>query len=78
MFNLFKKKPQGESLTLKIKGMHCTSCSMNIDGELEDLDGVFKAETSYAQSTTKVEFDSTKVTRDSIVGVITDLGYTVE
>ena len=48
MLNLFKSKPKGEQVTLKITGMHCPSCAMNIDGALEDTAGVIEAETSYA------------------------------
>ena len=41
-----------KKLVLKIKGMHCTSCAMNIDGELEDTKGVKEANTSYAKQKT--------------------------
>ena len=50
MWNIFKKKQQGKELILTIEGMHCTSCAMNIDGALEDTEGVFNSETSYAKS----------------------------
>jgi hypothetical protein len=44
MFDFFKKKqPQGSQLHLTITGMHCTSCAMNIDGVLEETDGVLTA-----------------------------------
>lgn len=36
-------------VTLAIEGMHCTSCAMTIDEELEDLPGVKRAKTSYAR-----------------------------
>jgi len=78
MFNLFKKEKQGESVTLKIDGMHCTSCSLSIDGELEDTNGVISATTSYAKSETKVIYDPKKVTVDEIKKVIESLDYRVE
>ena len=78
MFNLFQKKPQGEQITLKIKGMHCTSCAMNIDGALEDTDGVFSSETSYAQSKVNVSFDPKKIDQAKISQVIAQEGYEVE
>ena len=53
MFNLFKKAHSGQEVVLKIDGMHCTSCSLSIDGELEDLPGVISASTSYAKSITR-------------------------
>ena len=75
MFNLFKKKPLGQKAILKIKGMHCTSCAMNIDGALEDTDGVLSASTSYAKSQVEVVFDETKVSKEKLQKVIEDQGY---
>ena len=59
--NHLKSKPKGEQIILKIEGMHCVSCAMNVDGELEDLEGVASASTSYAKSEVKVVYDSEKV-----------------
>ena len=61
----------------KIKGMHCVSCSMNIDGTLEELSGVMSANTSYAKSETKVEFDKQKTNEQKIKQAILALGYKV-
>lgn len=64
-------------MKLKINGMHCGSCAMNIDGELEDM-GVKEAKTSYAKSETEVVFDEEKISPQSIIEVIKKLGYTAE
>lgn len=77
MFNLFKKKPQGSTVVFKITGMHCTSCSMNIDGELEDTKGVISVSTSYAKAMTTVEYDKLKVSPDKLKKTIEQLGYKV-
>ena len=78
MFNIFKKKaPAGETATFKISGMHCTSCSMNIDGELEDTYGVVSADTSYVDAKTKVVFDSKKISQAEIKKAIEGTGYGV-
>ncbi|MFZ3493059.1 cation transporter [Streptomyces sp. 5.8] len=37
--------PTGEQVVLLIDGMHCTSCGLLIDDELEDLPGVRSATT---------------------------------
>lgn len=57
-------------IKLKIEGMHCTSCAMNIDGELEDAKGVLEAKTSYARQVTDVSFDSEKISIDQIISKI--------
>lgn len=79
MFNLFKKtQPKGKSVTLKIFGMHCTSCALNIDDEMEELPGVISSRTNYAKSQTVVEYDSQKAKVKDFEKVIEGLGYGVE
>ena len=67
-----------QTFTLKIIGMHCTSCAVNIDLELEELDGVEKSETSYAKMKTTIVCDPTKVTLEKITEVINLLKYEVK
>ena len=53
--------------------MHCTSCAMVIEGELEDA-GV-KAQCSYTKETLTVEFDPQKVPESTIKNVVAAAGY---
>jgi copper chaperone CopZ len=62
----------------KINGMHCTSCAMNIDGELEDADGVVEAKTSYARQETEVKYDDEKIVLERIKELIQKTGYSVD
>lgn len=64
-----------KKVKLQITGMHCTSCAMSIDGDLEDTEGVKKAQTNYAKSTTEVEFDPEQVTVERLCRVIGKTGY---
>lgn len=59
----------------KIIGMHCSSCSLTIDMDLEDLDGVNKVRTSYAKSETEIEFDPQKISEQIILETIKKSGY---
>ncbi len=59
----------------KIDGMHCNSCAMSIDMDLEDLDGVKQSNTSYAKSETEVEFDQSTVDEKQILDSIKKTGY---
>ncbi len=67
-----------ETIQLKISGLHCTSCAMNIDGDLEDAEGVFSAQTSYAKSQTLVEYDPQKISQEKIREIIKKAGYEAE
>lgn len=58
--------------------MHCSSCAMDIDFDLEDLEGVKSAKTSYAKQSTEVEFDEKKVTEEDIAAQIKKTGYKTE
>ena len=69
MSKIVKKK-------LKIEGMHCASCAMNIDGELEDTEGVKNSNTNYAKQNTEVEFDEEKIDESKIIKIIKTVGYT--
>ena len=64
--------------TLRIADMHCASCAMAIDFELEDLPGVTEARTSYARATTEVTFDPARVDLEAIVAAIREVGYTAQ
>ena len=68
MSTIVKKK-------LKIEGMHCSSCAMSIDFDLEDLAGVKKANTNYAKQETEVEFDEKSVKPEQISQQIKKTGY---
>lgn len=63
-----------KKITLKISGMHCTSCAMNIDGELEDL-GVKNVSTNYAKAETVVEYDEGRISLDDIQNAVKKVGY---
>lgn len=79
MFNIFKKKQiNGEMLEMEIDGMHCVSCSVNIDGVLEEMSGVVEARTSYARGKTIVVYDKEKVSEKKIKEEIVKLGYKVK
>lgn len=62
-------------VAFKISGMHCTSCAMHIDGELEDTEGVKESNTNYAKAITEVTFDKEKLTHEEIISIIKKVGY---
>lgn len=78
MFGLLKSKKNYKRVLFKIKGMHCISCAMKIDGDLEETKGVISASTSYAKSEVQVIFDSKTVGKESLINVIKNAGYEIE
>ncbi|OGG35412.1 hypothetical protein A2363_04370 [Candidatus Gottesmanbacteria bacterium RIFOXYB1_FULL_47_11] len=61
--------------TFKIDGMHCTSCALMIESDLEDA-GV-KAICSYAKQTLEVEFDEKKIREQAVKDVVVKAGYQI-
>lgn len=55
--------------------MHCTSCAMNIEWELEDH-GV-KAKCNYAKQTLEVEYPDQKISPEQIKKLVGGLGYSL-
>lgn len=80
MFKIFTRNQKTDSsvttkVMIKLDGMHCVSCGMNIDGELEDLPGVLRASTSYAKSLCTVEYDPQQIKERDLIQAIKKLGY---
>lgn len=65
-----------KKILLKIEGMHCTSCAMTIDGDLEDfVKGVKKSSTNYAKQECEVEFEEGQAEIKQIINQIKETGY---
>jgi len=60
---------------LKVKGMHCASCSVLIDKTLSKQPGIVSAKTSYGAEKTAIEFDDSKISLVDIDKFINKLGY---
>lgn len=70
MSNLITKK-------FKIVGMHCVSCAINIDFDLEDLKGITTAKTNYAKQICEVTYDEKYISEKEIISQINKTGYEV-
>lgn len=62
-------------LVLKVKGMHCASCSVLIDKLIGKQAGVVSIHTNYGAERTAVEFDEGKISLEKIDQFINKLGY---
>ncbi|MBI5817217.1 MAG: heavy-metal-associated domain-containing protein, partial [Candidatus Yonathbacteria bacterium] len=64
-------------LVLKVKGMHCASCSILIDKLVGKQPGVTSIKTNYGSAKTAVEFDESKISLEKIDEFVNKLGYDV-
>ena len=64
-----------DEMTLRIQGMHCASCTMNVENFLIRLDGIFNVKADLTSQSARIRYDSSKVTLDEIEKVIESLGF---
>lgn len=67
-----------KKILLNIEGMHCSSCAMSIDFDLEDLKGINEARTNYAKQKCEVEFNENKITIEEVLKQVQKTGYKAE
>jgi len=63
---------------LRTTGMHCQSCSMLVQMELEELDGVESAVADFGSGLTEVVYDPEIVSVEALIGVVVAAGYGAE
>lgn len=68
------KKKKAE---LKISGMSCATCAVNIEDSLSKIKDVSKAQVNFGTDTAHVEFDPEKVTLAELENAVRDAGYEI-
>ncbi len=66
-----------QKVVLKVKGMHCASCSVLIDKLVGKQLGVQSVTTSYGAEKTAIEYDETKIDLVKIDKFMNQLGYDI-
>jgi copper chaperone CopZ len=66
------------TVRLTTTGMHCQSCSMLVQMELEDLGGVESAVSDFRTGITDVAYDPSSVTIDELIAAVVRAGYGAE
>lgn len=66
-----------DEVTLKLNGMHCASCVMNVENFLIRLNGIFDVKADLTSQTARINYDKTKVTVKDMEEVINSLGFEV-
>jgi len=69
---------EATTATLRTTGLHCQSCSMLVQMELEDLDGVQSAVSDFRTGMTEVVYDPDTVTVDGLIAAVVAAGYGAE
>ncbi len=63
--------------TFNVPDMSCGHCKAAVEGELNKLSGVQRANADVERSTVEVSYDEGTVTTEDLKGAIEEAGYTV-
>ena len=63
--------------TLRVPDMHCGHCKAAVEGELNKLSGVERANADVEKGIVEVSYDEGEVTTEDLKGAIEEAGYTV-
>lgn len=61
--------------TFSIKGMHCASCVMALEGSLSKVPGVSRANVNLATEKATVDYDPAQVTDQHLASAVANVGY---
>jgi periplasmic mercuric ion binding protein len=65
-------------VTLKVSGLTCAGCSIALQKEIENIDGVINNSIKYPGDIAIIEFDSLKTTLNVLKNVFKKKGFKVE
>ena len=63
--------------TLRVPDMSCGHCKAAVEGELNRLSGVQRANADLEKGTVEVSYDEDTVSTEDLKGAIEEAGYTV-
>ena len=70
-------EPEKKKAELKITGIHCATCAVNIEESLAKVKDVEKAQVNFGTDSAHVVFDPAKVSLHAIEKAVKDAGYDV-
>lgn len=70
-------KDSKEKAEIKISGMHCASCALNVEKSLQGLEGVGEAQVNFGTEKATVEYDPDKLKLHDLENTVEDAGYGV-
>ena len=63
--------------TFNVPDMSCGHCKAAVEGGLNELPGVERANADIVKGTVEVSYDEGRVTTEDLLGAIEEAGYTV-
>lgn len=67
-----------QTTEFQVIGMHCPSCSRNVEESLTDLPGVQEAKVNLAAGTVRLVFDPQQAPFDTLEKTVREAGFTLK
>jgi Cu+-exporting ATPase len=65
-----------KTVTYKITGFSCVTCAVGLDTMLQQQDGVIRSQSSYPETTSKIEFKPSVTNEKTLKKFISEMGFT--
>ena len=67
--------PHGERWHLRVEGMDCADCALQLEQAVSQLPGVARCQVDFASARMTLDLDLARVDRDAVVARVRSLGY---
>ncbi len=64
-------------MSLKVDGITCSGCAIDVESVLKNTDGIIGAEASYAEGTVNVDYHADEIDEKQVIGLIKKLGLKI-
>lgn len=79
-FSRNRSGPSGAppAVVLAVTGMHCVSCGLSVDEQLEELPGVLSSATHVRSGRTTLTGELAALTPESVISAVAEAGFRAE
>ncbi len=64
-------------LNLKVEGITCSGCAVDVESALKNADGISSAEASYADGTVKIDYHPNEIDEKRVRDLVRKLGLEI-
>lgn len=76
-YQLLGKENEMKRINIKVGGITCTGCALDIKTVLENTEGIFDADVSYASEAINIDYDPEEINENRIMEIVKRLGLKV-
>ncbi len=64
-------------LNLKVEGITCSGCAVDVDSVLKNADGISDAEASYSAGTVSIDYHPEEINEKQVLDLVKKLGLKI-